>query len=136
MEAQSLGDLGSLFNADSRPLRSTPVVGQAFIDTPGKGAYGFFKRSVVVRAVSKHHVNVVELHALERVSETLNDVLPAQERVVGPKAATENLRRDHQVGSLSVQRLQGVSQLDLSGAKFVNLCSIVEVDTSIKALLD
>lgn len=138
-----LGNLGSLHNLDSRPLGSSPVVGEVQVANDlGEALDNLLHGSANIRPVCKDNVHVGLLKPLQRALESLNDVLPAQATGVGLLATSteEDLCAQDVLVTGPVELLEGVSHFDLTGAVGVDLGSVEEVDSvvpcGLHALLD
>ena len=116
-QAELLGDAAGLGDLVRAPLRRAPVHGPALgLDDVVEGAHRLLHRREAVRPVRVDDVDVLEVHALERVPETLDDVLPRQAVVVDQdlavRAAVVDLGADDDVVAVPAELLDGLAHGD------------------------
>jgi len=76
---------------------------------------------VVVGTMAEKQIDVFQIEALEGLVETLDDVLPRKAALVDSLASPEQLRRDHQLGSVDVEALEYLAHRHFGGSVSINL---------------
>ena len=122
----------------SSPVGCSPIMCFSALNNCIKSSAYFFHWSIMIKVMTKYHINIVKLQFLQGIIYPFHDMLAVKSSSVNSEIWNfpEYFCGDNQISTWDIQCFDSISKLFFSLTKSIQLSCIKEVDSKGISLLD